>query len=186
MKIIAGLGNPGLKYKHTRHNAGFDAIEYLAMECGITIKKVEFRGKTGKGNMGDEDVILVKPQTFMNNSGECIEEIIKYYDLNPENDLIVISDDVMLDPGKVRIRKKGSAGGHNGLKSIIQNTGTQNFLRLRIGVGKLPENGDMIKHVLGRLKKDDRIQFEEALENVPEIIGLMIKGNVDEAMNRFN
>jgi PTH1 family peptidyl-tRNA hydrolase len=186
MKIIAGLGNPGLKYRHTRHNAGFDAIDYLAGENGITVRKNEFRGLTGRGRINGIEVILVKPQTFMNNSGECLGEMMKYYNLDPEKDLIVVSDDVMLDPGKVRIRKKGSAGGHNGLKSIIQCTGTQNFLRLRLGVGKLPEDGDMVAHVLGRLRKDDRIKFEETLEKVPEIIGLMIEEKVDEAMNRFN
>ena len=185
MKIVVGLGNPGSEYSQTRHNVGFMAIDAWAAKHGVVTWKNKFEAQIAEIKINNEQVILVKPQTYMNLSGVAVAPIVKWYKAQLE-DVIIIYDDMDTTLGKIRLRKKGSAGGHNGLKSIIQNTGTQNFLRLRIGVGKLPENGDMVKHVLGRLKKDDRIQFEETLENVPEIIGLMIKGNVDEAMNRFN
>ncbi|MCR4782884.1 MAG: aminoacyl-tRNA hydrolase [Lachnospiraceae bacterium] len=186
MLIIAGLGNPTLKYRHTRHNAGFDAIDELSKIYGIPVKKTNFKGKFGEGNINGEKVVLVKPQTFMNNSGECLKPLLDYYNADPEKDLVVISDDVMLAPGRVRIRKKGSAGGHNGLKSIINCVGTDKFIRLRVGVGIFEEGDDMIRYVLGRLSKDDRKNLEKTLSSLPEVFDYLIKRDVDGAMNAFN
>ena len=186
MYIIAGLGNPGLKYRHTRHNAGFDAIDVLAKRYGITVKKIERGSLTGQGNIKGEKVLLAKPQTFMNNSGDSLAELVNFYKVDPETQLIVLSDDVTLDPGRIRIRKKGSAGGHNGLKSIIARCGTQNFQRVRVGVGILPEGGDMVNHVLGHLKRDERKALEEALEHAADAVELLIQDQCEEAMNRFN
>ena len=186
MYIIAGLGNPGLKYRHTRHNAGFDAIDVIAKRHGITVKKIEKQALVGQGNIKGQKVLLVKPQTFMNNSGDSLAELVNYYKVDPTEELIVLSDDVTLDPGRIRIRKKGSAGGHNGLKSIIARCGTESFQRVRIGVGILPTGGDMINHVLGHLKRDERKSLEEALEHAADAIELMITGETEAAMNKFN
>ncbi len=186
MLIIAGLGNPTLKYRHTRHNAGFDAIDELAKHYGITVRKTVFNGKIGEGNINGEKVVLVKPQTFMNRSGDCIKPLMDYYNADPKKDLVVISDDVMIEPGRVRIRKKGSAGGHNGLKSIIQSVGTDEFIRLRVGVGKFQEGDDMVRFVLGRLTKDDRKKLEKTLEGLPEVLDYLLKRDADGAMNAFN
>ena len=186
MYIIAGLGNPGLKYRHTRHNAGFDAIDVIAKRHGITVKKIEKQALVGQGNIKGQKVLLVKPQTFMNNSGDSLAELVNYYKVDPTEELIVLSDDVTLDPGRIRIRKKGSAGGHNGLKSIIARCGTEGFQRVRIGVGILPTGGDMINHVLGHLKRDERKSLEEALEHAADAIELMINGETEAAMNKFN
>ncbi len=186
MLIVAGLGNPTLKYRHTRHNAGFDAIDALAKAYGISVKKTDFKGKFGEGNVNGEKIVLVKPQTFMNLSGECIKPLMDYYHADPRKDLVVISDDVMIEPGRVRIRKKGSAGGHNGLKSIIANVGTDEFVRLRVGVGKFQDGDDMVRYVLGRLPKDDRKKMENTLSSLPEVMDYLIKRDVDGAMNAFN
>lgn len=186
MYIIAGLGNPGLKYRHTRHNAGFDAIDHLAKELNVKISKKEKSALTGRCRFAGEDVLLVKPQTYMNNSGESIGALAAYYKVDPEKELIVLSDDVTLDAGKLRIRKKGSAGGHNGLKSIIAHCHTEGFSRIRIGVGKLGPGDDMITHVLTKMSKDDRIEMKKAISNVPGALELMISGNTEEAMNRYN
>ena len=186
MYIIAGLGNPGLKYRHTRHNAGFDALDLMAKKNGIKINKKEKNALTGRGKIGGYDVLLVKPQTYMNNSGESVGALASYYKVDPKSQLIIISDDVTLDPGKLRIRKKGSAGGHNGLKSIIAHCHTEEFSRVRVGVGKLNPGDDMVAHVLSRLPKEDRKALEEAIERVPEAVTLMMAGKTDEAMSRYN
>ena len=156
MYVIVGLGNPGDKYARTRHNVGFDVIDLLAEQNGISVTERKHKALIGKGRIAGQAVILVKPQTFMNLSGESVGDILHFYKLDPAQDLIVISDDVALDPGALRIRKKGSAGGHNGLKNIIAHCHTEEFMRVRIGVGKLPPNGDMIAHVLGRFAPEDR------------------------------
>ena len=186
MYIIAGLGNPGLKYRHTRHNAGFDAMDYLAKKYDITIRKNENRALTGKGMIEGIPVLLVKPQTFMNNSGQSLGALTKFYKTDPKTEMIVLSDDVTLDAGNLRIRKKGSAGGHNGLKNIIACCQTEEFARIRIGVGKLPEHGDMIQHVLGKLPKEERKMEEEAFTRASEAVALIVQGRIDEAMNRYN
>lgn len=186
MMLIAGLGNPGLKYRHTRHNAGFEAIDAIAEYYGISLRTDKFRGKAGKGIIEGEKVILVKPQTFMNDSGQCIKPLLDYFELDPTRDLLVISDDVMLEPGRVRIRRKGSAGGHNGLKSIIKETGTEDFTRLRIGVGKFEDGMDMVNYVLGHPGRADRKKIERVYESIPDIISLLARRDVDGAMNSYN
>ena len=186
MYIIVGLGNPGLKYRHTRHNAGFDAIDVIAKEYNISVKKNEHRALTGKGVIAGQQVLLVKPQTYMNNSGESVRPLADYYGVDPETEIIVLSDDVTLDAGTIRVRRKGSAGGHNGLKSINNHLGTERYQRIKIGVGKLPPNGDMIKHVLGHLPKEERKLMEDSLDRVVKALELMVQGDVDKAMNLYN
>ncbi|MCR4797897.1 MAG: aminoacyl-tRNA hydrolase [Lachnospiraceae bacterium] len=185
MYMIAGLGNPGLKYRHTRHNAGFDALDVMAKEYGIPIKKREKNGITGTGVIGGEKVLLVKPQTFMNNSGECIGALASFYKVEPSH-VIVLSDDIQLDYGKLRIRRKGSAGGHNGLKSIIAHLHTEEFPRIRIGVGKMEPGDDQITHVLTRPLKNDRKLMEEAFSNATAAVELLLQGKIDEAMGKYN
>lgn len=186
MYVIAGLGNPGLSYRHTRHNIGFDTIDAIAKRYSVRVSKGEFRSKTGTCAISGEKVILVKPQTFMNLSGEAIRPILDYYKADPQTQFIVISDDVALDAGRIRIRKKGSAGGHNGLKNIIKNLGTEDFIRIRIGAGKLPVGQDMISFVLGRNDRKEREIIESAFERAADAVETIIAGGVDEAMNRFN
>ncbi len=186
MYMIAGLGNPGLHYSHTRHNAGFDAIDVIAKKYAIPIKKKECRALTGTGAIEGQKVLLVKPQTYMNLSGEAIGALADYYKLDPTSEILIISDDVALDVGRLRIRKKGSAGGHNGLKNIIANLHTDEFLRMRIGVGKLEAGGDMIEHVLHKPVVEDRKTLDEVYGRVAEAIPLIVSGDVDRAMNLYN
>jgi PTH1 family peptidyl-tRNA hydrolase len=184
--LIAGLGNPGSKYEKTRHNAGFDALDVLAGRYGIRVNKREHRALTGSGRIAGKRVLLIKPLTYMNLSGEAIREIADYYRVDVSERLIVLSDDVNLAPGRIRIREKGSAGGHNGLKDIIDRTGTEAFTRVRIGVGdKLPGH-DMIAHVLGRFSAEDRKAVEEAFEHAADAVELILDGRIQEAMNKFH
>ena len=185
MYMLVGLGNPGLKYRHTRHNAGFDCIDVIAKKYGVAIKKKEKNGITGVGTIAGEKVLFVKPQTFMNNSGECVGALANFYKIAPEN-IIVISDDMELECGRIRIRRKGSAGGHNGLKSLIAHLKSENFLRLRIGVGRPAPGDDVITHVLGRPIKSDRVLMESAFDDAASAAEYMISGDVDQAMNRYN
>ena len=186
MYVIVGLGNPGDKYARTRHNVGFDVIDLLAEQNGISVTERKHKALIGKGRIAGQAVILVKPQTFMNLSGESVGDILHFYKLDPAQDLIVISDDVALDPGALRIRKKGSAGGHNGLKNIIAHCHTEEFMRVRIGVGKLPPNGDMIEHVLGRFAPEDRRLVELSYERAAQAIDCILSEDVDKAMSRYN
>ncbi len=186
MYVVAGLGNPGLSYRHTRHNIGFDAVDVIAKRYSAKLSKSEFRSKTANCVISGEKVLLVKPQTFMNLSGEAIRPLLDYYKADPVKELIVISDDVALDAGRIRIRKKGSAGGHNGLKNIIKNLGTEDFIRIRIGAGKLPAGQDMISFVLGRNDRKERQTLESAFERAADAVETIIARGVDEAMNRFN
>ena len=186
MYVIVGLGNPGDKYARTRHNVGFDVIDLLSEQNGISVTERKHKALIGKGRIAGQAVILVKPQTFMNLSGESVGDILHFYKLDPAQDLIVISDDVALDPGTLRIRKKGSAGGHNGLKNIIAHCHTEEFMRVRIGVGKLPPNGDMIAHVLGRFVPEDRRLVELSYERAAQAIDCILSEDVDKAMSRYN
>ncbi len=186
MYIIAGLGNPGSKYDKTRHNAGFEVMDKLAKELGVDIIKLEHKGLTAKAAIVGKKCILVKPQTFMNCSGECINRLAQYYGCDPESELLVISDDVTLDCGRMRIRRSGSAGGHNGLKDIIAWTDTDKFARLRVGVGKLPQGHDMVNHVLGCPSGEDRKLLDEAQDRAVEAIKLIVAGRIDDAMNKYN
>lgn len=184
--IIAGLGNPGTKYEMTRHNAGFLAMDLLAMTENTGIKKLKFHSLVGDVRINDKKCLLMKPQTFMNNSGEAIGEAARFYKIPAEN-VIVISDDISLDVGKIRIRRKGSAGGHNGLKSIIAHLGSENFTRVKVGVGKKPsEDYDLVDWVLGRFPKELEADLKSALEDTAKAVPLIVNGETDKAMNLFN
>ena len=184
--IIAGLGNPGAKYEMTRHNAGFLAIDMLAMKQNKEIKRLKFHALTCDAEIEGKKCLLMKPQTFMNNSGEAIGEAAKFYKIAPQN-IIVLSDDISLDVGKIRIRRKGSAGGHNGLKSIIAHLGSEDFPRVKIGVGKKPNAYmDLADWVLGRFPKELEPQLKEALENADGAISLIVQDKFDRAMNLYN
>lgn len=182
--LVAGLGNPGREYEMTRHNIGFHVIDYIADETGAKVKKLKFKGLYGETNIGGEKVYLIKPQTYMNLSGECIGEFAKFYKIPPEN-VIVINDDVSLPTGKIRVRKKGSAGGHNGLKSIIAHLHTDEFPRIKMGVGS-NDGGDLADYVLGRFTKAEIPIMEEAIIKAYSALTEMIKNGADSAMNKYN
>lgn len=186
MYIIAGLGNPTRQYDKTRHNVGFDCIDQLAEKYSITVNENKCKALIGSGVIEGQKVLLVKPQTYMNASGDAIEALIRYYKLDPSEDLLVIFDDISLPPGGIRIRKKGSAGGHNGIKSIIARTGTQDFARVKIGVGQKPEGWDLADHVLGRFLKEDRQLVDNAIDHAVAAAAMIARGDIDEAMNQFN
>lgn len=186
MYIIVGLGNPGLKYNNTRHNIGFLVIDALAEKYNIDVLEKKHKALVGKGVIEGERVILAKPQTFMNLSGESVRELIDYYKVEPETELIVIYDDISLPVGGLRIRTKGSAGGHNGIKNILQHLGTDVFLRIKVGVGEKPPRMDLADYVLGHFTEEEQKAEKEAALRGIEAVNLMMSGRVDEAMNRFN
>lgn len=184
--IIAGLGNPGTKYEMTRHNAGFLAMDLLAIEENVNIKKLKFHALVGDLMLDGHKCLLMKPQTMMNLSGDAIGEAAAFYKIEPEH-VIVLFDDVSLDVGKTRIRRKGSAGGHNGIKSIIARLGSENFPRVKIGVGKKPDpEYDLADWVLGRFPKAQEADLKAALQNAGEAAKLIVCGKTDEAMNKYN
>lgn len=183
MFLIVGLGNPGKEYEHTRHNIGFDAVDVISHKYNIDINRVKFKGMYGEGNIEGEKVILLKPLTYMNLSGESVREIVNFYKIDSEN-IIVIYDDVDLEIGRLRIRVKGSSGGHNGIKSIIYQLGTEEFVRLRLGVGKAER--DMVSHVLGKFAKEDRDSIEKVLNSAVEATSTIINQSPEVAMNKFN
>lgn len=186
MFLIVGLGNPGKEYEHTRHNAGFDVIDALAEKYNISVTEKKHKALCGKGVIEGVKVILAKPQTFMNLSGESVAELVQYYKLDPEEEMIVIFDDISLAPGNIRIRKKGSAGGHNGIKNIIAQTGTQNFMRIKVGVGEKPKGWDLADYVLGHFSKEDRARLEDAIVDAMGAAVLMLQDETDQAMNEYN
>lgn len=186
MYIIAGLGNPGQPYEGTRHNAGFDVIDVLAEAYDISVDYRKNRALIGKGIIEGQKVILAKPQTYMNLSGESIRGLVDYYKVDEESELIVIYDDVSLDPGQIRIRKKGSAGGHNGIKSIIAHLGTEVFPRVKVGVGQKPRQYDLADYVLGHFSREEREQMAEGYRHAAEAVKYMVTDRVDEAMNEYN
>ena len=186
MYVIAGLGNPGSKYEKTRHNVGFQVIDRLASKYHIDMNMKKHKAVCGTGVIEGRKVMLLKPQTFMNLSGESVAELVNYYKLDPESELIVVFDDISLEPGNIRIRKKGSAGGHNGIKNIIAMTGTQNFMRIKVGVGEKPKGWDLADYVLGRFSTEDRAKVEEAIGHAMDAAVLMMQGEVDKAMNDYN
>ena len=169
MYIIAGLGNPTREYEKTRHNVGFDTIDVLADKLNTSVDEKKFKGLYGKGIIAGEKVILLKPQTFMNLSGESVREAADFYKVDPEH-IIVIYDDISLDVGQLRIRKKGSAGGHNGIKNIIAHLGTQEFPRIKMGVGDKPPRMDLADYVLSRFSKEDREKMEQAFKDAAEAV----------------
>lgn len=186
MYIIAGLGNPTSKYEGTRHNVGFDAIDILAEKYNIKVDNAKHKALCGSGIIGGEKVLLIKPQTFMNLSGEAVAEAVKFYKINPEEELTVIFDDISLEPGRLRLRRKGSAGGHNGIKNIIAHLGTENFKRIKVGVGAKPAGWDLADYVLGRFDKAERNLVDESLKRAAEAVEMITEGDFDGAMNRFN
>jgi len=185
MYLIAGLGNPTREYEKTRHNVGFEAIDILADKAGTTVTEKKHKALYGKGYIGGQKGILAKPQTYMNLSGESIREIADFYKIEPEN-IIILCDDINLSEGQLRIRLKGSAGGHNGLKNIISHLGTQEFPRIRIGVGEKPRGMDLADYVLGRFPKEQQAVMEEAYRDAAEAACMMIEDGADAAMNHYN
>lgn len=184
--LIVGLGNPGKDYAFTRHNAGFLTLDYLSDKLSVKINRSKFKSLVAEAQIGDARVLLMQPQTFMNNSGEAVIEAVNFYKIKPEN-VIVIFDDISLPVGKMRIRKNGSAGGHNGIKSIIAHLGTQDFPRIKVGVGEKPHKDmDLADWVLSRFSKDDQKILFEKFGDSCEAVKLMVAGKSDEAMNRFN
>lgn len=186
MVIIAGLGNPTKEYENTRHNIGFMAIDALADKYNIHVMDCKHKALIGKGIIGGTKVILAKPLTYMNLSGEAIRAIVDYYKVDPTSELIVIYDDISLDVGQLRIRKKGSAGGHNGIKNIIAHLGDDTFLRIKIGVGEKPKGYDLADYVLENFSKEDLEVMRESLEKVDGAVNLMLEDKVDAAMNKYN
>ena len=186
MYIIVGLGNPDRQYQNTRHNIGFDVIDAIADKNHITVGERKHRALIGKGFVGGQKVVLVKPQTYMNLSGESVREVIDFYKVDEKSELIVISDDVSLDVGQIRIRKRGSAGGHNGLKNIILHLGHDEFHRVRMGVGEKPQGYDLVDYVLGRFPKEEREIMDESAKRAADAVEMMITDGADAAMNRYN
>ena len=186
MFVIVGLGNPGKKYENTRHNAGFISLDALANKYGISISEKKHKALCGTGIIEGNKVLLVKPETFMNLSGESVRSVMDFYKIDPEEDMLVIYDDISLAPGNIRIRKKGSAGGHNGIKSIIAHTGTQNFMRIKVGVGEKPSGWDLADYVLGHFSEEDNTKIKEIMPDIIQAATLMVQGDVDKAMNDFN
>lgn len=186
MYIIVGLGNPGREYENTRHNIGFDVIEVLAEQEKIDVLEKKHKAVIGKGYIQGQKVILAKPQTFMNLSGESVRRLVDYYKVDETDRLIVISDDVSLDPGMLRIRKKGSAGGHNGLKNIIAHLGHENFQRIKMGVGEKPRNFDLADYVLGHFTDGERKLMDEAALKAADAVRLIMAEGIDTAMNQYN
>ena len=186
MFVIVGLGNPGKKYENTRHNAGFMAIDAIADKYGIVVKEKKHKALCGTGVIEGVKVLLVKPETYMNLSGESVGEILNFYKLDPEEEMLVIYDDISLAPGNIRIRKKGSAGGHNGIKSLIAHTGTQGFMRIKVGVGEKPKGWDLADYVLGHFSDEDQTKLKDVIPEVVQAAVLMMQGDVDKAMNDYN
>lgn len=186
MYIIVGLGNPTKEYDNTRHNIGFAAIDMLADKYGINVSEEKHKALLGKGVINGNKVILVKPMTYMNLSGEAVRAVIDYYKVDEEEELMVIYDDISLDVGQLRVRKKGSAGGHNGIKNIIAHLGHDTFQRIKIGVGEKPKGYDLADYVLGHFSKEDFATLKDGMERVDGAVNLMLQGDIDEAMNRYN
>ncbi len=185
MYVIVGLGNPGKQYDKTRHNVGFDVIDMLAKEYGISVTKIKHKALIGEGRIGTEKVLLVKPQTYMNLSGETLIDIYNYYKVDLEN-IVVIYDDIDLDVGKLRIRKKGSAGTHNGMRSIVKCLGSTEFPRVRVGVSKPMPGQNLADFVLSRFRKEEADDLAMGLEKACNAVDCIIRENLDLAMNKYN
>lgn len=184
--LIVGLGNPGRQYENTRHNAGWLCMEMLSDKLGVKINKIKFKSTVGEADIGGHRCLLMKPQTFMNLSGEAVGEACRFYKIPPEK-VIVIFDDISLPCGGLRIRRKGSAGGHNGIKSIIQHLGSDNFPRIKLGVGAKPhEDYDLADYVLSAFAKDEIPQMKQAMEKACNALEYLADGRIDEAMSKFS
>lgn len=184
--IIAGLGNPGQQYQKTRHNVGFVAVDYIAAKLGVKIDRVKFHSLVAEAKIGEVRVLLMKPETYMNNSGVAIGEAAAFYKI-PAERVLVLHDEISFDPGLMRIRRKGSAGGHNGLKSIIAHLSSEEFPRVKIGVGKKPTpEYDLADWVLGKLPKDDSDKIEARLDDIFSAAELIARGDIDGAMQKYS
>lgn len=183
MKLIVGLGNPGKKYEHTRHNMGFDAVDLFAELAKIDVDKEAFKGLVGRGKVFDEDVYILKPQTYMNLSGESVSELVNYFKIELD-DIIVVYDDMALPVGKIRLRPSGSSGGHKGMQNIIDHLHTDNIKRIRIGIGE--PIYDTIDYVLSKPLKEEMPLVDEAIKNASEALKVILKDNFEKAMNKFN
>ena len=186
MYLVVGLGNPGKQYEATRHNMGFDTIDVLVERHKIPQGGVKFNAMYGSGFIGGEKVIFMKPLSFMNLSGGPVQEMAAYFKIDPESELIIIQDDIDLEPGQLRIRKQGSAGGHNGLKDIIGRLGTQKFMRVKIGVGAKPKGWDLADYVLGHFSKADRELMEDGYDSAVAAVSKILIGEIEAAMNEYN
>ena len=186
MYLVVGLGNPGKQYEATRHNMGFDTIDVLVERHKIPQGGVKFNAMYGSGFIGGEKVIFMKPLSFMNLSGGPVQEMAAYFKIDPESELIIIQDDIDLEPGQLRIRKQGSAGGHNGIKDLIKQLGTQKFVRIKVGVGAKPQGWDLADHVLGRFSTQERKLVDEAQERACKAVEMILSRGTDAAMNEFN
>lgn len=186
MYLIAGLGNPGRKYDGTKHNMGFDVITELADRYNVPSSGLSMKAMYGKAVIGGEKAILIKPLTYMNLSGEAIQEYVHYYKIDPETQLIVIYDDIDLEPGQLRIRKKGSAGGHNGMKNIIQRLGTDRFARIRVGIGAKPEHWDLADYVLAPFPGSVRETVDASIRDAADAVEMILQGDIDKAMGKYN
>ena len=185
MKLIVGLGNPEEEYSKTRHNMGFNVINKLQEKYGIEVNKKKFDGLLGDGIIEGEKVLLLKPQTYMNLSGKSIIQVVNFYKI-PVEDIIVIYDDIDIEPGLIRIRKKGSSGSHNGMKSVVAELGSEDFPRVRVGIGKPKYNNDMINYVIGAIPNEELEKLEEGTTKASEAIVEILKNGIDIAMNKFN
>ncbi len=185
MYLIVGLGNPEKDYSNTRHNMGFNTINKIANEYKIEVTKNNFKGLYGTGIIEGEKVILLKPQTFMNLSGESIKEVIQFYKIEKEQ-LIVIYDDIDIEPSSIKIRKTGGAGTHNGMKSVLQELNTQKFKRIRVGIGKPKEKEDLVEYVIGAIPREEQKKLDKGTELAKEAVIEIIKSGIDIAMNKFN
>lgn len=186
MYIIVGLGNPGREYDNTRHNVGFRVVDAIAEKYGIHVSEKKHKALIGKGVIDGHKVLLAKPQTYMNLSGESVRELIDYYKIDEESQLIVIYDDISLDVGKLRIRKKGSAGGHNGIKNILKLLGHDVFGRIKVGVGDKPKGYDLVDYVLGHFSSEDNKIMEESVARAAEAVSVILTEGTDRAMNLYN
>lgn len=186
MYLIVGLGNPGRQYENTKHNVGFDTVDYLIDEYRIPQAGVKHKAMYGKGIIAGQKVLIAKPLTYMNLSGESVRELVDYYKIDPETELIVLYDDISLEPGQIRIRKKGSAGGHNGIKNIIAQIGTDVFARVKIGVGEKPKNWDLADYVLSPFGKEERAAVDDAIKKAAKAVEMIVQEEIDSAMNMFN
>lgn len=186
MFIIVGLGNPSKEYEGTRHNAGFEVIDRIADKYNISVDTKKHRALIGKGIIEGQKVILAKPQTFMNLSGESVRSLLDYYKVDEEQELIVIYDDISLDNGQIRIRAKGSAGGHNGIKNIIAHLGGQVFPRVKVGVGEKPSKYDLADYVLGHFSKEEQVLMDEGYAHAIHAVEMILEGDISAAMNEYN
>ena len=185
MYLIIGLGNPEEEYSKTRHNMGFNAINKIAEQYGIKVNKSKFQGLYELAIIEGQKVMLIKPQTYMNLSGECIKQFVDFYKI-PKEEILVIYDDMDIEPGKIKIRKKGGAGGHNGMKSIIQMLGTEEFARIRTGIGRPKHSGDDINYVIGAIPEEEIPKLEEGVEKAKEAVIEILSNGIDSAMNKLN